>query len=219
MDAHDIDTRLIDSAFALIAERGWFGLSLGEAARNAGFEPAEARARMPDRGAMLACFGKLADQAALDGALTDGPVRDRLFDIVMRRIDFLQARRAGMLALLQGLQNDPASALFLATALRSSMRQMLDAVGVQTSGLRGHLRVHGMALLWLATVRAWKDDTSEDLSQTMAALDTALTRAGQAENTMSDLLCHRRAAVETLESRPDDSAVIAPTGEAADTGA
>ena len=48
MDAHDIDTKLIDSAFALIAERGWFGLSLGEAARNAGFEPAEARARMPD---------------------------------------------------------------------------------------------------------------------------------------------------------------------------
>ncbi|MDR3523945.1 MAG: TetR family transcriptional regulator [Acetobacteraceae bacterium] len=205
MDAHDIDTKLIDSAFALIAERGWFGLSLGEAARNAGFEPADARARMPDRGAMLACFGRLADQAALEGALTEGPVRDRLFDIVMRRIDFLQAHRAGMLALMRGLQNDPASAVHLTLALRGSMRRMLDAVGVQTSGLSGHLRVQGMALLWLATVRAWTDDHSEDLSHTMAALDTALTRAGQAENTLSDLLCHRRTRAAAMENAPDDT--------------
>jgi len=200
MDAHDTDTQLIDAAFALIAERGWFGLSLGDAARNVGIDPAEARTRLPDRCALLRCFGRLADQAALEGALIDGPVRDRLFDIVMRRIDFLQARRVGVLALLHGLQSDPASALCLATASRHSMAGMLKACWIETGGLRGHLRVHGMGLLWLATVRAWQGDTSDDLSHTMAALDKALTRAAQAENTMSDLLGRRSAAHSELEA-------------------
>jgi ubiquinone biosynthesis protein COQ9 len=187
MDADELDAKLIASAFTLIAERGWRGLSLAEAARRAGLEPAKVRARFPDRCALLARFGTLADRAALTGALTDGPVRDRLFDIVMRRIDFLQAHRDGVKALLRELPADPLTALFLAQASLRSMAWLLDGVGVEIGGLRGALRVQGMQLVWLATVRAWQGDDSEDLAATMAALDQALTRAGQAENTLADI--------------------------------
>ncbi len=195
MDAHD--TALITAAFSLIAERGWHGLSLADAARKAGLSHATARAALPDRCALLTRFGRLADQAALEGALTEGPVRDRIFDVVMRRIDFLQSHRPGVLALLRDLPSDPASALVVTVGLRRSMRWLLDGCGIETSGLRGHLRVHGMGLIWLATVRAWREDGSEDLSTTMAALDRALSRAGQAENTLADLLGRQN-------SKPDD---------------
>ena len=178
---------LIDAAFGLIAERGWLGLSLAEAASRAGIDPETARTRLPDRGAFLAGFVELADRAALEGALIDGPVRDRLFDIVMRRIDFLQARRPGVLALLRDLPGDPASGLSLVRASRRAMGAMLDAIGIDASGLRGQLRIHGMGLLWLATLHAWKSDESEDLAATMAALDKAITRAGQAERSLADL--------------------------------
>ena len=211
MDAHETDTALITAAFALMAERGWFGLSLADAARQAGIEPSVARARLPDRCALLARFGRLADQAALEGAITDGPVRDRIFDIVMRRIDFLQAHRAGVTALLRDLPTDPASALFLAHASRRSMQWMLEGVGITASGLRGQLRVHGMGLLWLATMQAWKSDESEDLSATMAALDKALNRAEQAENTLADLLGRRETA--SSDAMADDV-----TDGAANTG-
>jgi ubiquinone biosynthesis protein COQ9 len=192
MSETDPDLALIDAGLGLIAERGWLGLSLTEAAARAGIDAQTARARLPDRAAFLARFAALADRTAREGALTEGPVRDRLFDIVMRRIDFLQTRRAGVLALLRDLPGDPASAVQLACAVRRSMAAMLDAVGLGAAGLRGHLRVHGMGLLWLAALHAWRHDPSDDLAATMAALDKAITRAGQAERSLADLCGGRR---------------------------
>ena len=203
MSEFDNDLALVNAAIGLIAEHGWLGLSLAEAASHAGIEPAAARASLPDRGALLARFAELADAAALDGALVDGPLRDRLFDIVMRRIDFLQARRAGVLALLRDLPGDPVSALSLARASRRGMGAMLDAIGIDTSGLRGQLRIHGMGLLWFATLHAWKGDESDDLSATMAALDKAITRAGQAERSLADLcIGGRRGRVDDEDAAP-----------------
>jgi len=200
MNADDLDATLIASAFTLLAERGWRGMSLAEAARRADLPPAAVRARFADRYALLTRFGEAADRAALTGALTDGPVRDRLFDIVMRRIDFLQTHRCGMLALLRDLPRDPLTALFLAHASQRSMAWLLDGVGVPSGGLRGALRVQGMQMLWLATVHAWQRDDSEDLSATMAALDQALTRAAQAENTLADLIGTDSAPEETTQA-------------------
>lgn len=185
--APDLDQTLVTSAFALIAERGWQAFSIAEAARLADVDLASVRVRFPTRLSVLMAFGRLADQAALTGALTDGPVRDRIFDIVMRRIDTLQTHRDGVLALFEGLKRDPLTALALSSATLRSMAWMLDAVGVPVSGLRGPLRVKGMAALWLYTVRAWQTDTSEDLSATMAALDRGLDRAAQAEASLSEM--------------------------------
>ena len=123
---------------------------------------------------ILVRFGRLADQAALADAAADGPVRDRLFDLLMRRIDTLQSHRAGVLALLRALPAEPPTALLLALATRRSMRWMLDAAGVPTAGVRGELRVRGLVAVWLWTIRAWRADETEDLAATMAALDAAL---------------------------------------------
>ncbi len=186
MEADELDAKLIASAFTLIAEAGWRHLSLAEAARRAELPLAAVRSRFPDKCALLIRFGTQADRAALTGAITDGPVRDRIFDIVMRRIDFLQSQRAGVLALMRDLPFDPLAALTIAPFSLCSMAWLLSGVGVQTSGLRGTLRVQGMQLLWLATIRAWQHDESEDLSASMAALDHALNRAAQAENTLAE---------------------------------
>jgi hypothetical protein len=125
-------------------------------------------------------FGVIADQAAIGETAAEGPVRDRLFDMIMRRIDVLQAHRAGMLALLRHLPADPPAALLLTLLSRRSMDWLLAAAGVSTHGVRGMLRVKGLLAVWLWTVRAWQRDESEDLGPTMAALDTALQRAERA---------------------------------------
>jgi hypothetical protein len=54
---------------------------------------------------------------------------------------------------------------------------MLEAASLDASGVRGALRARGLALVWLATLRAFLADESEDLGSTMAALDKALKRA------------------------------------------
>ena len=75
----------------------------------------------------------------------------------MRRIDALQAHRAGVLALLRALPAEPPTALLLACATRRSMRWMLEAAGIPTRGVRGELRVKGLLAVWLWTIRAWRD--------------------------------------------------------------
>ncbi len=174
------NSALIASAFHLAAERGWAQVSVAAAARAAELPLDRARERFPARPMVLLRFGRMADQMALAGAPAEGPVRDRLFDLLMRRFDALQAQRAGVLALLRTLPADPPTALLLALATRRSMRWMLEAADVNTRGVRGELRVRGLMGVWLWTVRTWERDDSADLSTTMAALDTALQRAERA---------------------------------------
>ncbi len=185
MDNGDFDRALIGAAFALAGERGWRAVSVAEAARRAGLPLDRARERFPVRGVILLRFGRLADQAALAGAAHEGPHRDRLFDLVMRRLDALQPHRAGILALARALPADPCLAAMLAAANLRSMGWMLEAAGVSTRGPLGRLRRKGLLAIWLAVLRAWRDDTSEDLAATMAALDRALDRAERLEGWLS----------------------------------
>lgn len=180
MDDDTFDQALIAAAFTQAGEQGWRHVSIPAAARAAGLDLPRARARFPGRVALLTRFGRMADQAVLADVPGEGTTRDRLFDMVMRRIDVFQAHRPGILALFRALPFEPPLAVLLACATRRSMRWLLQAAEVDTGGLRGELTVRGMLAVWLWTLRAWERDDSTDLSATMAALDTALRRAGQA---------------------------------------
>lgn len=173
----EFDKALIGAAFARAAEVGWNRVSVPAVARTAGLDLAQARERFPARAAILLRFGRLADQAALTQAPAEGTVRDRLFYLLMQRIDVLQSHRAGVLALMRALPGRPPAVLLLACATRRSMRWLLGAAGVSTAGLRGELRVKGLCAVWLCAMRAWQRDETEDMSVTMAAVDTALQRA------------------------------------------
>lgn len=188
LGAPQFDEAMISSAFSLIAGEGWARLSIAEAARRGGLDLAMARKRFPSKLTMLMRFNTMADAAALTDALTEGPVRDRVFDVVMRRVDALQAHRLGVVALLRDLPKDPLTAFALYPTSLRSMAWLLEGIGLTAQGLRGTLRTHGMLALWLATVRAWVNDDSEDLSATMAALDKALDRAAQAEGTLAEMM-------------------------------
>jgi len=180
MDDDAFDRALIGAAFALAAEQGWPRMTVAAAARAAGLDLARARLRFPGKAAVLLKFGRMADQAVLASAPAEGTVRDRLFDMIMRRLDVLQAHRAGVAALMRALPCDPPMAALLACATRRSLRWLLQVAEVDTAGLRGELKLRGLVAVWLWTLRAWDRDTSADLSATMAALDVALRRAEQA---------------------------------------
>ncbi len=196
------DAALVAAALAIAADKGWRAVTVMDAARAAGVPLPLARERFPSRGAILMGLGRMADQAVLAEVPTDGSVRDRLFDLLMRRLDAFQQHRPGVVAVLRSLPSDPATAIMLACATRRSMRWMLDAAGVSTAGLGGELRLRGLIGVWLWAVRAWEKDESEDLSATMAALDTALGRAEQAAKWLGR---ERREATPPAEPEPNRS--------------
>ena len=174
------DLALMTAAFQQAAESGWTRVSIVEAARTAGMPLDEARHRFPDCRSVLRRFGEHLDRAALDSAPREGPVRDRLFDLLMNRFEAMKPHRAGIMALLRSLPADPMTALYLTYSTRRSMTWMLQAAGDPAHGLRGALRLKGLLAVWAWTMRAFEGDESEDLSATMAALDKALGRAHEA---------------------------------------
>jgi AcrR family transcriptional regulator len=180
MDDLEFDRALITAALELAAQRGWHRVSVAQAARHAGLPLDRARTRFPGRLAVLFRFVRMADRAALATVTEEGAARDRLFDMLMRRIDVLQAHRAGVLAVMRALPCDPPAALLLAAANLRSMGWMLEGAGISATGPFGMLRAKGLLAVWVWTLRAWRRDTSDDLAPTMAALDKALTQAGQA---------------------------------------
>jgi ubiquinone biosynthesis protein COQ9 len=159
-------------------------------------------------------FGRRADQQALTGATADGPARDRLFDVVMRRFDALQAHRGGVLAVMRALPAHPGLALALGLATQASMAWMLEGAGIGATGWRGLFRSKGLAVVWLYTMRAWERDESTDLSGTMAALDRALTRAEQ----FGDMLDGVAASPARPKPFPEDPAGAAALVERPEDG-
>jgi hypothetical protein len=97
--------------------------------------------------------------------------------MLLRRLDFMQEHRFGVLALLKSLPLCPPLAVALYELNLHSMGWLLEAAGVHSTGLRGAAQKRALLLIWGYALQAWARDETEDLSATMAAVDKALARA------------------------------------------
>lgn len=203
----DSDTRLVAGLWQVVAKHGWDGLTMRRVSAASGVSLAELRRRCPTPMHLLALHGRVMDQQVLEGTVADtgDAPRERLFDVLMRRIDAMQPHRRGILRLLDEALADPFLALALASGLPRSMGWMLEAAQIGTNGFAGALRANGLVGVWLYTARAWARDNTEDLGATMAALDRALDRAEQAARTLG------LGPADHATGRLDGSAAAAPT--------
>lgn len=173
------EERLIDAALRLTVERGWRELTLPEIAAEAEVSLADAYTAFPTKMAILNGFTARIDRQMLaEGAPdTAETVRDRLFDMVMRRFDALGPYKDAVAVIVDDLPADPLSALAGLPAFGKSMAWTLEAAGVSASGLSGALRIQGLAIIYLTTLRTWLQDDTADAARTMATLDRGLRRA------------------------------------------
>ncbi len=200
----DIKDRILDAVLELAPITGWRALSMTELADEAGVPLADVHAAFPTKASILAGLLTRVDRRVLaEGAAdaNDSP-RDRLFDVIMRRFDALGPHRHALSSILRDLPADPLACLDMAPRFATSMAWMLETAGVSSTGLRGAIRVNGLALIYLSTLRVWLSDDSEDKAQTMAALDRSLK---QAERRVRDwsALCRCRPARHARSGEPD----------------
>jgi AcrR family transcriptional regulator len=176
----DDAARLRAALLNLIATQGWRDVSLAAIAEEAGLDLATAHAIYPTKGAILVALARNTDDEILISLTADpldGGAKDRLFDLLMRRFDRLQQQRAAYTTLLRELPHTPLEAAWLGRQMRRSMSLMLEAAGISASGLGGMVRVQGLMAIYLAGLRAWCRDSSEDLAKTMAEIDKRLGQA------------------------------------------
>lgn len=169
--------RVIDAALKLAAEGRWRDVSLAEIAEAAGMPLSQVYPLFSSKQAILNGFTTRIDTEVLEGAEPgerEGPARDRLFDVLMRRFDALKAYKTAIGNIAQDEMRDPLGSVCGIDRFRRSMTCMLEAADLSTSGLRGLLRIKAVGLAYLSVMRVWLRDDTPDLSRTMAALDRRL---------------------------------------------
>lgn len=118
------------------------------------------------------------DRACADGVTGIDhaqPLRDRVFDLAMKRFEAMEPHRAALLALEKG-RDGVAVAQAFARAGRTA-RWLLTLAGEHVDGVDGAARVQALAVTLTRAHQAWRDDADGDFAKTMAALDKSLRQA------------------------------------------
>jgi AcrR family transcriptional regulator len=182
--------KIVAAFMALLAEKRFEEIGFGEIAARSGLTLANCRAEFGSTPAIYAAHVKELDRKVLAGAsgdMAEEPPRERLFDVLMRRIDAMAPYREATRSLLKSVSCNPGLALALNGLAVRSQHWMLTAADIDAAGPRGAIRAQGLAALFAQVLRTWVND-EDDNARTMAALDRALAR-GQRWSAMLDDLC------------------------------
>jgi hypothetical protein len=125
--------------------------------------------------------------AGIDSDMAEEPPRERLFDVLMRRLEALTPHKAAVRSLSRSVRRNPGLALAANGMSVRSQQWMLTAADIPASGPRGAMRAQGLALLFASVVETWLDDDDPGLARTMAALDRALARGQRWAGYLDDL--------------------------------
>ncbi len=182
--------KAIDALMDLLAERSFQDIGLAEVAGRAGLKLSQLRAEFGSTLAILAAHIKEVDRAVLAGGdsdMSEEPARERLFDVLMRRLEVLTPYKDAVRSLMHSARRNPGLCLALNAMALRSQAWMLEAAGIGASGPRGALRAQGAALMFARVLAVWVDDEEPGLDRTMAVLDRALASAERWAGFLDDL--------------------------------
>jgi AcrR family transcriptional regulator len=182
--------KIIAAFLALLAEKPIERIGFAEIAKEARVSLGQLRGEFASTLAIFAAHIKATDRAVLAADVSDmaeEPERERLFDVLMRRLEILAPHRDAVRSLLRSARRDPAFALALNRLVVRSQQWMLTAAGIGSSGPRGMIRAQGLAVSFASVLRIWVDDDDPGQARTMAALDRALGRGQRLLGLMEDV--------------------------------
>ncbi|MGI9482281.1 MAG: TetR family transcriptional regulator [Hyphomicrobiales bacterium] len=176
--------RIIDTTLELAAERGWSRLKLAAIAKASGISLAKLHDHFSSKADILAAFMARIDGEVLEN-LDDEPdagelPRDRIFEVVMRRLEILEPHKPALKMIAKDMRDTPSDWGALCNAAARSQRWMLAGAGLEDYGLRGFIKVNGLALVYSRVMRVWLEDDDPGLARTMAELDRSLRRGERA---------------------------------------
>ena len=175
----DFAWTIISATLTLAQRQAWRTVTLAAIAAESGQKLDRISSEFPSKVEILNAFSRHIDAEILKEPIDmDGSVRDRLFELIMRRLDALTPHRPAIRAILQGSLGDQVAAVAGLCALYRSMSLTLEAAGVSATGPLGHVRSKALGALYLRIFYTWlRSDGADD--RIMATLDKSLARAEQ----------------------------------------
>lgn len=169
-----------DAALEAAAKEPWQFVSPLTIAENAGIGLSELEQVFPDKPSILKAIIDDLDaqvESSFLGIDDSISVRDRLFDVLMERIEIANQNRAAHISFFKSFGWTKQSTCSDLHMMKDSMNRMAKCAGMDTEGLFGAGRVAGLSVAYLWVLLIWINDTSPDLGKTMAELDRTLGRA------------------------------------------
>lgn len=169
---------LARAALTVGAVTPWREVTLARLAQEAGLPLADLYGAT--LGEAIDCTEEAFDRAIADGVEEMDPsqsVRDRLFDLIMRRFEAMEPHREAVLAMEVGQDRDP---VMMGAAHQRHVRcarWVLALAGLEADGMTGQARSQGLGVIIGQARAAWRGDTDGDFAKTMASLDKNLRRA------------------------------------------
>jgi AcrR family transcriptional regulator len=169
--------KILDAGRKLIVEKGFGAFTMTALAQEAGVALADLYRHVPDRVALLQAFTQRVDLAMLAQVPDFGPEetrRDRLFDVLMMRLELSAPNRAAQRAAQKDLRHAPGDGLRLTSVLLNSMRWVAEVAGIPVDGFAGAARLRALLTIYISVLYVWMEDEDPGLAKTMAALDRRL---------------------------------------------
>jgi AcrR family transcriptional regulator len=200
--------RIVEAFMALLADKPIEEIGFGEIAARAGLSLPQLRSLFGSKLAILAAYTKEIDRQVLggiDAEMGEEPPRERLFDVLMRRIEALAPHKAAVRSLMRSARRNPGLALALNGLAVRSQQWMLTAADISAAGPKGMVRAQGLAVLYASVLRTWLRDEDEGHARTMAALDRALARGQRWSGFLDDIGRVSACACRVGRRRPRDA--------------
>ena len=180
-----IRNSILSAALDVAAEHPWEFVAMRQIADSAGVSVSDITHHFPNKTDIVAAIINDLDSEVEDVfSDTDHntPVRDRLFDVLMERIELANQNRLAHISFFKSFGWTKEGSCADIALLKSSMTRMAACAGMETSGLFGGLHLTGLTVSYMWVLFTWMNDASPDLGKTMAELDKTLGRAEALKN-------------------------------------
>lgn len=167
------------AALEVASRQPWEFVPLAEIADSAGLKVSDIQRHYASKSEIVADIVRAIDDEVeecfqdMDSQLSH---RDRLFDVLMERIDIANQNREAHISILKAFGWSKEATCADINLLKSSMTRMCHCAGIEVNSLKGMMNVVAVSLAYSWVLLTWMKDTSPDLGKTMAELDKTLGR-------------------------------------------
>ncbi len=181
-DATDLRRRIVDETLLEAAEVGWDQVRLRRVAERLGLPLAELRLHYRDLDAVADAWFARPLEAMLapgEAGFADLPARERVYLVMMRWFEAQHAERelVGQMLGTKLYLSHPHHWVPMIFNLSRLIQWVREAARLDAPGLRRQAEEVGLTLLFLATLRVWLRDDSEDIETTRRFLRRRLQAA------------------------------------------
>lgn len=181
----NIKRKIVRTALDIAKESGWANLSMIDISRQGEISLGEIYRHFPGRSNILGEYEKmlgeeLLDKFAVGSSRADNPdTHDLLLDIMTERFEIMSRDKKALLSACRYYIFDPITVAEEFPPLAISMRWMLEACGINVTGITGKLKTIALTAIYFSALYEWSKSTESQESDTdnlMAVIDRDLRR-------------------------------------------